>query len=340
MDVADSTRMIPSVAERGLLTLGLAGASFVACQVYDASLLTGAAGDAGRGASDRGGTAGVSSGPASGGIAGSTSGGSGGGLGGDIGSGGTLLDNEAGAGGEGDESSGGTGGSGATAGVGGKSGTGGVSGAGGKSGTGGMSGAGGAYGTGGVSGKAGSAGAGGKGGTAGTSATGGAGTGGSGAGNGGGAGKGGASGSGGSAPTVVELSGTASADSEQAWTGEMHPAALGNDGDPLTRWCAANGNANHYWTVDLGAVHEVTRFEVTWEYPAPAAGIPYLYRIDISSNGTTFTQSVDKTANMSVMATQSVNFPAGTMARHVRVVVTGPPTGAWASFFEASVYGY
>jgi hypothetical protein len=175
-------------------------------------------------------------------------------------------------------------------------------------------------------------------------AAGGAGNGGGGAGNAGagagGAGTSGTAGSGGIGPTEVELAGTATADSEENTTSQMHPATHGNDGDVATRWCAANGNANHYWTVDLGAVHQVTRFEVTWEYPPAAVGLPYRYRIDISSDGTTFTPSIDKTANTAVTSTQSVSFPAGTMARHVRIVVTGLPTGGWASFYEASVYGY
>jgi hypothetical protein len=201
---------------------------------------------------------------------------------------------------------------------------------------------------GGTSGKGGGAGAAGQGGTAGvagTAATGGAGGGaggasGAGAGGAGGAGTSGTAGGGGSPPTEVELTGTATADSSQATTSEMHPPAHGNDGDLATRWCAADGALNHYWTLDLGAVHELTRFEIHWEYPAQGVGYPYLYRVDVSSDGTTFTSSIDKTSNAETTAMQIATFPAGAMGRHVRVVVTGLRTGVWASFFEASVYGY
>jgi hypothetical protein len=318
------------VARSLLLTLCLAGASFVACQVYDASLLGEASGLAGRGTGGSGATSGVGgSSTAGSGVGGSNSGGgsSGGASSGGTGDGGTsILD--AGAGGEAGETSGGTAGTGGS--VAGAGGTGGASG--GVAGAGGASGKGGGAGSGGKAGSAGSAGVGGGGAGSGGAGAGGAGT--------GGAGTSGAAGSGGSGRTVVELMGTATADSEEATTSQMHPATHGNDGNATTRWCAANGNANHYWTVDLGAVHEVTRVEVTWEYPPAAAGLPYRYRIDISSNGTTFTPSIDKTANMEVTSTQTVSFPASTMARHVRIVVTGLPTGAWASFFEASVFGY
>jgi hypothetical protein len=119
----------------------------------------------------------------------------------------------------------------------------------------------------------------------------------------------------------------------------MHPPEHGNDDDPATRWCAANGNTGHSWSVDLGAVHELSRFEVTWEYPSQATGLPYLYAIGISDDGTAFTTVVDKTTNTETTLTQSVDFPAGTMARHVRITVTGLPQGTWASFWEASVFG-
>src|SRR3954467_8566926 len=38
---------------------------------------------------------------------------------------------------------------------------------------------------------------------------------------------------------------TASADSAQT----ANPAASGNDGSTTTRWCAADGNLNHWWKV-------------------------------------------------------------------------------------------
>jgi hypothetical protein len=315
------------VARPVLLTLCIAGASFVACQVYDPSILSQASGIAGRGAGGEGATSGIGGTAATGsGAGGSSSGGDGSG---GTGEGGVPANPDAGAGGEGEDPKGGMAGAGGS--VAGASGKGGASGGGGVSGSGGMSGKGGGAGAGagGSVGTAGAAGSAGKGGGAGNAGAGA-----------GGAGTSGTAGSGGGGPTEVELPGTATADSEENTTSQKHPATHGNDGDLATRWCAANGNANHYWTVDLGAVHQVTRFEVTWEYPPAAVGLPYRYRIDISSNGTTFTPSIDKTANTEVTATQSVSFPAGTMARHVRVVVTGLPTGGWASFYEASVYGY
>lgn len=328
-----------TVARPVLSTLVLAGAALVACQVYDPSLLTRGAGSAGRGTGGSGADAGTGGSPAGGTGTGGTSisgGPSAGGTATGATGGGGAMSFEAGAGGEGEDPSGGTSGAGGASG-----GTSGNAGAGGASG--------GVAGAGGGSGAAGKGGAssGGAGGAGGTPAAGGAGTSAGGAGTGsGGSGTGatnGGAGSGGSAPTEVELTGTATADSSQATTNNMHPAAHGNDNDTATRWCAANGNANHYWQVDLGAVRELTRFEVIWEYPSQATGLPYLYVIGISNDGTAFTTAIDKTTNMEVTPTQSVNFPAATMARHVRITVTGLPASAtptWASFWEASVFGY
>jgi hypothetical protein len=325
-----------TVARQVLSTLVLAGASFVACQVYDPSLLTGGAGAAGRGTAGSGATGGtaVPSGGSTGVGGAATSGGTGGGAVGATGGGG-MMAFEAGAGGEGEQPAGGTAGVG-----GGLGGTGGAAGNGGA--TGGVAGkGGGAAGAGGKGGSAGTAGAGGASGTAGSSATGGAGTGPGGAGA-GGAGAGGTAGGGSGGVPTVELTGVATASTSEngGASNKQHPAAHGNDEDLMTRWCASGPSAGQYWTVDLMAVHEVVRFEVTWEYPSQAVGLPYRYRIDTSTDGTTFTPSIDKTTNMEVTSTQSVNFPPGTLARHVRIVITGLPNGqTWASFFEASVYG-
>lgn len=318
-----------------VIACGVAAAAVVACQVYSPEDLVGSAGAAsgGTGAGATGGNAGL------GGTATS-------GNGGTLGDGGTSMF-DAGAGGE--DSSGGTGGT--TAGTSGTGGTsGGAGGAGGKGGTGGAGGAGGGSGTGGAGGTGGAmagTGGGGAGGAGGSGGTAGAGAGGTDTGGAGASGAGTGGTTAGSAGTAgapaVELTGTPTASSSENTTNQMHPATHGNDNDPATRWCAANGNTGHYWQVDLGAVHPLTRFEVTWEYPSQAIGFFYLYAIGISDDGTTFTTVIDKTTNTDASATQSVDFPAGTMARHVRITITGLPAGAtpsWASFWEASVFGY
>jgi hypothetical protein len=59
----------------------------------------------------------------------------------------------------------------------------------------------------------------------------------------------------------LALNQPAGADSQLA----AYPASYGNDGDTLTRWSAADGNANHWWQVDLGALCNLT----TTPWPCP-----------------------------------------------------------------------
>jgi hypothetical protein len=286
----------------------------VACNVYDSSLLTGDGGGAQTGGQagslGPGGSAGSDG--TSGGFSGST------GLEGGTGSGtGGSVSPEGGAGGEDDPTGGAT--------------TGGTD-AGGSAGT-----AGGAGGTAGAS----MGGAGGATGGAGSGGAGAAGTAGGGAGGMAGTSGGGSGGAGGGGPIIVQLTGAATADSEQ--TNPAHPASHGNDGMTGTRWCAANGNTGHYWTLDLGSVHPLSRFEVMWEYPNQAMGLSYGYLVSVSDDGTTFNASIDRRTNTDVMQTQASDFPASTSGRYVRITVTALPASmpqaTWASFWEARVFG-
>jgi Glycoside hydrolase family 2 C-terminal domain 5/F5/8 type C domain len=133
------------------------------------------------------------------------------------------------------------------------------------------------------------------------------------------------------AGTNLALGKVASADSAQA----ANPASSGNDGSTSSRWCANDGNANHWWQVDLGATFSLSRSEVMWEF----SGRVYRYRVEVSSNGSTWTTVADKTTNASTAQTQSDPFSA--TARYVRITVTGLTTSpvTWASFYEFRVFG-
>jgi hypothetical protein len=123
---------------------------------------------------------------------------------------------------------------------------------------------------------------------------------------------------------------TASADSSEA----ANPAANGNDGNTGTRWCAADGNANHWWKVDLGASYALTGSEVMWEFARN-----YKYKVEVSTDNTTWTMASDKTASTNAAQTQTDSFSA--TARYVRITATGLPTSpvTWACFFEFRVFG-
>jgi hypothetical protein len=123
---------------------------------------------------------------------------------------------------------------------------------------------------------------------------------------------------------------TATSDGFQA----ANPIASGNDGNTGTRWCAANGNLNHWWTVDLGASHNLTGSEVMWEFARN-----YKYKVEVSTDNTNWTLKVDKTATTN--ASQTQNDPFTATARYVRITITGLPTTptTWASFYEFRVFG-
>jgi hypothetical protein len=321
-----------------LVWAGVAGLSFAACQVYDPSdLVGGSAAASGLSHSGTGGGAGKLGAAGSGASSGTAAGVSGGGSG----TGASSGTSAAGVGGD-QNLAGESGLDGGAAGEAGSDGAAGSVSVGGSGGGGRM----GASGSSGEPGQAGSAasvgGATSGAGAAGLGGAGMSGAGGSSAGAPGAAGAGGASGSsaaGAAGAPTVELEGTATADSSQNSSGGMHPPAHGNDGDLGTRWCAADPNTGHYWTLDLGALHTLSRIEVVWEYPSQATGLPYGYVVAVSDDGASFTTSIDRSATTDTMKTQTSNFPPATTGRYVRITVTGLPSGTWASFWEAHVFG-
>jgi beta-galactosidase len=127
----------------------------------------------------------------------------------------------------------------------------------------------------------------------------------------------------------LALNKPASADSQQAG----NSASNANDGNTGTRWCANDGNLNHWWQVDLGAVLNLSGDEVLWE----KNGAVYDYTVAVSTNNTTWTTVVNKGANTSTAQDQTDSFIAS--GRYVRITVTGLTGGDWASFYEFRVFG-
>lgn len=132
------------------------------------------------------------------------------------------------------------------------------------------------------------------------------------------------------APVNVALNKTATSDSTE--TGKSPASA--NDKDTTTRWCAANGNANHWLMVDLGSQYNLTGTEVMWEQP----GKNYKYKIETSTNNSTWTVVCDKTNTTEAAQLQADTFAASGV-RYVRITITGVPSGCWASLYEFRVFG-
>lgn len=109
-------------------------------------------------------------------------------------------------------------------------------------------------------------------------------------------------------------------------------AQNGNDGNLDTRWCAADGNVNHWWQVDLGSNLDLTGTEITWE-----KNKVYKYRIEVSADGTNWTAAVDNTGNNTAVQTKKDSFNISNI-KYVKVTVTGLEDGCWASFSEFKVF--
>ncbi|MFZ5986222.1 MAG: discoidin domain-containing protein [Bacillota bacterium] len=132
--------------------------------------------------------------------------------------------------------------------------------------------------------------------------------------------------------SLVNIAAGKTASSDSSLTN--YPAASGNDNNTGTRWCAADGNWNHWWMVDLGASYSLTGSEVMWEF----GGRVYKYKVEVSNNTTHWTMVADKTNNYSTLQVQGDSFSAN--ARYVRITITGLESGSWASLWEFKVFGY
>lgn len=130
----------------------------------------------------------------------------------------------------------------------------------------------------------------------------------------------------------VALKKKATASSEEK--GKGNTAEKGNDGNLSTRWCANNGDLNHWWEVDLETPYDLIGSEVVWEFQDR----PYGYRIYVSADHTHWDCVIDKANNTSITQTQTDFFTA-TSVRYVRIVITSLSPGSWASFWEFRIFG-
>ncbi len=110
------------------------------------------------------------------------------------------------------------------------------------------------------------------------------------------------------------------------------PSYAGNDNNLTSRWGASTGSYPQWWRVDLGASYALTNVTIYWY---DASSRYYQYKIEVSSDDSSYTTVVDKTGN-TTKANTSDNFSA--TGRYVRITVTGA-SGGYASFYECEVFG-
>ena len=106
------------------------------------------------------------------------------------------------------------------------------------------------------------------------------------------------------------------------------------DGDPETRWCAADGSAPQWLQVDFGQPETLTGCRVVWEHE----NAPYLYKVEGSADGKSWNLLSDQTKNDSKARDRSHAFEAR-RTRYVRVTATEVAPDHWASLFTFQVFG-
>jgi putative heme-binding domain-containing protein len=113
-----------------------------------------------------------------------------------------------------------------------------------------------------------------------------------------------------------------------------HPPEHAIDGSEETRWCSPDGSPGQSWQVDLGEPQELTGCQILWEMDDTR----YQYKVEGSSDGTTWKMLSDQTSTDLREQSQRLKFSA-TGIRHVRISITGLTPGRWGSFFEVEVHG-
>ena len=131
-------------------------------------------------------------------------------------------------------------------------------------------------------------------------------------------------------PKSINLAYNKTAVSDSSLSG--FPAFKGNDGSNTSRWSAADQNAGHWWTVDLGSNMNITGTQVMWE-----KSDLYQYKIESSNDNINWTMEVDKTGNTNTDQIQNNAFI--NTARYVRITITGMPNDSNASFYDFQVFG-
>ncbi len=117
---------------------------------------------------------------------------------------------------------------------------------------------------------------------------------------------------------------------------EGHVATRANDGDAQTRWCAADGQPEQWWQVDLGQVRLMRCIAVEFEREAKNYG----YAIQVSTDASSWTTLATKTTSREPQwgGSREQFHEVDAQARYVRIEFSGLQGGSWASIREFGVY--
>jgi len=136
----------------------------------------------------------------------------------------------------------------------------------------------------------------------------------------------------GPAPALEDLAYGKTAEAS-SFQGDDKWAGAAVDGNPESRWCAADGSAPQWLRVDLGRPEALTGSRIVWEHDGP-----YSYKVEGSADGKSWSTLTDQTKSRARAADRTHPFAARAI-RHVRITVPEVADGRWASLFSFEVFG-
>jgi beta-galactosidase len=131
-------------------------------------------------------------------------------------------------------------------------------------------------------------------------------------------------------PENIALGKPVKASSEETDKGNL--AAMAVDGNGDTRWCAANGDADQWWQVDLGKVQPVHYITLDFEKEVQN----YTYQIQVSEDESNWKTVAEKKEGK--FRGNLVEYPVDIQARYVRIQFNTLTEGTWASICEVGIY--
>ena len=124
-------------------------------------------------------------------------------------------------------------------------------------------------------------------------------------------------------PEPGGAAGSISADSSE----KANPAAHAIDGDPATRWCAADAREGHHIILDMGAEVSPQTVSIDWEKK-----LAHRFLLEGSADGKQWTAIADKRNGSGNETRDTV--PATGKHRYYKLTVFGTGNGNWASVRE------
>ena len=118
---------------------------------------------------------------------------------------------------------------------------------------------------------------------------------------------------------------------------DQNPGIYGNDGNEDTMWIHWGEELGQWWSVDLGALYQLSDFELVFEKDeTPNA---WKYQIEASENNKDFEIIFDASDNENGSKIQHGDFMSEKEYRYVRVKITGiPEEDYWPAFREFRLY--